>query len=114
MSNRNPVAKHFITQRFPDMAPMTGTCLALLWVLALPTVALADESPLICFGNEPSWSVDLTQPGTAKFIDPNEEPVSYTGAATRNEVLQEVIWRGAPDAGGDLVVFLREAACSDG
>ena len=30
-------------------------------------VAIAGEQPLICFGNEPSWSVHLTEPGVARF-----------------------------------------------
>ena len=73
----------------------------------------ASESPLICFGVEPSWSVHLTTPGTASFATPEDEPVIFDGATTRNEVLRESVWRGSPAAGRDLVVFLREAACSD-
>jgi heat shock protein HslJ len=88
-------------------------CAAILLVLALPVAATAGESPLVCFGNEPSWSVDLTQTGTALVMIPDETPVSYRGAATRNEPLREEIWRGTPDAGRDLVVFLRDAVCSD-
>jgi heat shock protein HslJ len=88
-------------------------CAAILLVLALPVAATAGESPLICFGNEPSWSVDLTQTGTALVTIPDETPVSYRGTGTRNELLREEIWRGTSDAGRDLVAFLREAACSD-
>jgi heat shock protein HslJ len=88
-------------------------CLAILWVFAFPAMATAAESPLICFGNEPSWSVDLTVPGTARVMIPDEKPESYRGAGTRNAPLQEEIWRGTSDAGRDLVAFLREAACSD-
>jgi heat shock protein HslJ len=95
----------------PDAARV---CMAILWVLALPTAASAGETPLICFGNEPSWSVELTQPGTARVRIPDEKPASYRGAGTRNEPLREEIWRGTPDAGRDLVVFLRESVCSDG
>ncbi|MEE4145147.1 MAG: META domain-containing protein [Halieaceae bacterium] len=92
----------------------TPAGLALLWALAFPAVSMAEDSPLICFGVEPSWGVDLTQAGSAQFTAPGAEPVSYSGAATRNELLKELVWRGVPEAGGDLVVFLREAACSDG
>jgi heat shock protein HslJ len=94
----------------PDPARV---CLAILWVLAFPAAATAGESPLICFGNEPSWSVDLTVPGTARVMIPDEKPAAYRGAGSRNEPLREEIWRGTPGAGRDLVVFLREAACSD-
>jgi heat shock protein HslJ len=94
--------------------PMLGVCAAILLASARPDAALASGSPLICFGNEPSWSVDLTQPGTARVMLPDEQPMSYRGAGIRNELLREEIWRGTPDAGRDLVVFLRDATCSDG
>jgi len=87
--------------------------LAAVCVLALPAMAVAGEPPLICFGNEPSWSVNLTEPGTAVFMTPDTEAIPYSGAGTRNEVLKESVWRGTPEDGGDLVVFLRGAACSD-
>jgi heat shock protein HslJ len=86
---------------------------AILCALAFSVAATAAESPLICFGNEPSWSVDLTVPGTARVVIPDEAPVSYRGARTRNAPLREEIWRGTSDAGRDLVAFLREVACSD-
>lgn len=93
---------------------MLRACAAILLASACPVAALASGSPLICFGNEPSWSVDLTVPGTARVMIPGEEPASYRGAGTRNEPLREEVWRGTPGAGRDLVVFLRDAACSDG
>lgn len=79
-------------------------------VLAGPSFA---EEPLVCFGNEPSWRVDLTSPGVAKAEVLGEETKTYRGGATRNEVLKETLWRGSPDAGRDLVVFLSDQACSD-
>ncbi|MGB8435379.1 MAG: META domain-containing protein [Burkholderiales bacterium] len=88
-------------------------CLAILLASAFPVVALASGSPLICFGNEPSWSVNLTQPGMARVMISDEKPESYRGAGSRNAPLREEIWRGTSDAGRDLVAFLREAACSD-
>jgi heat shock protein HslJ len=93
--------------------PMLGVCAAILLASARPDAALASGPPLICFGNEPSWRVDLTQPGTAHVMLPDEQPASYRGAGIRNEVLREEIWRGTSDAGRDLVAFLRDAACSD-
>jgi len=68
----------------------------------------------MCFGNEPSWKVDLTTPGIAKAEVLGEETRTYRGGATRNEVLKETLWRGSPDAGRDLVVFLSDKPCSDG
>jgi heat shock protein HslJ len=79
-------------------------------VLAGPSFA---EQPLMCFGNEPGWKVDLTTPGVAKAAVMGEETKTYRGTATHNEVLKETLWRGSPDAGRDLVVFLSDKACSD-
>lgn len=89
--------------------------LAVLGAMAVTTVAAAEE-PLICFGAEPNWSVRLDSPGTAQLALPDDEPVQYRGSTSRHDPLRERIWRGRPVAGdgGDLVVFLREAACSDG
>ena len=42
-----------------------------------------------------------------------EETKTYRGGPTRNEVLKETLWRGSPDAGRDLVVFLSDKSCSD-
>jgi heat shock protein HslJ len=91
---------------------MIKVCASLMAWTALAAPALA-EQPLMCFGNEPSWSVDLTTPGVAKAQVLGEEAKTYRGTATRNEVLKEAMWRGSPDAGRDLVVFLADKACSD-
>jgi heat shock protein HslJ len=90
--------------------------IAATWSLILAGAcgaAAADERPLICFGNEPSWSVDLTEPGLARVAFPGEEPVTYRGAATRHAFLPETLWRGSPAAGRDLVVWLQESTCTD-
>jgi heat shock protein HslJ/uncharacterized membrane protein len=79
-------------------------------VLAAPSFA---EEHLMCFGNEPNWKVDLTTPSVAKAEVLGEEAQTYRGGATRNEVLKETLWRGSPDAGRDLVVFLSDKSCSD-
>lgn len=83
-------------------------------LVALP-VAAADP-PLVCFGAEPSWSVRLESADSAQLLLPDDAPVEYRGNATRNDPLHERVWRGRTVAGGggDLVVFLRDAACSDG
>ena len=92
---------------------MMRTVAALWCALALPVLAAADERPLMCFGNEPSWSLDMTEPGAARFATPDAEPVVYHGAATRLDVLGEALWRGPSADGRDLVAWLRDAECSD-
>ena len=86
-----------------------------LILVAVPAASEQDP-PLICFGNEPSWSVSLMTPDTASLSLPGEPLVEYRGGATKIEVLPERIWRGRPADGadGDLVVFLRDVICSDG
>jgi len=85
----------------------------LLCVAGLSGAAAAEEQPLICFGNEPSWSVDLTVPGVARVATPDQEPVDYRGVATRHAFLPETLWRGSPAAGRDLVVWLQHSTCTD-
>jgi heat shock protein HslJ len=91
-----------------------------LWILISTSVVVAqagaDTAPLVCFGSEPSWAVELREPTRARVSSPHERPVDYRGSAQRIEPLGEQVWRGKPAAGkgGDLVVFLREGACSDG
>lgn len=84
-------------------------------ILAPTAASLAAEPPLMCFGNEPFWGLDLTAPGRAVFSTPDTEPVVYEGTATRLAFRGESAWRGAATpGGGELVAFLREGACSDG
>jgi heat shock protein HslJ len=86
------------------------------WVLSaalLPGVVVAAEQPLICFGNEPSWGVDLTEPGVARWSTPDGEATVYRGTATRHAFLPETLWRGSPAAGRDLVVWLQDSTCTD-
>ena len=85
----------------------------LLCAAGLPLVVAAEEQPLICFGNEPSWSVDLTEPGVARWATPDGEAVAYRGVATRHAFLPETLWRGSPAAGRDLVVWLQDSTCTD-
>ncbi len=92
---------------------MIKVCASLVVCAALAVPCFA-QAPLMCFGNEPSWKVDLTTTGIAKAEVLGEDTKAYRGGATRNEVLKETIWRGSPAAGRDLVVFLSEKPCSDG
>jgi heat shock protein HslJ len=88
----------------------------LLAALAIPINASAgEEQPLICFGNEPSWRLDLAVQGKASFSTPDSAAVDYIGSATAFPPRKESIWRGRATVpgGGELVAFLREGACSD-
>ena len=70
---------------------------------------------LVCFGNEPSWSVRFDRPGQARVTLPGVPLADYRGRETRNEPLKESMWRGnAQGTRGDLVLWLRDAPCSDG
>jgi heat shock protein HslJ/uncharacterized membrane protein len=85
-------------------------------LLAPISASLAAEPSLICFGNEPSWRLDLTEKGRARFSTPDAAAVDYLGAANTLAWRKESVWRGqatVPHA-GELVAFLREGACSDG
>lgn len=89
--------------------------LALVVLVAAVTTAVAQEPPLICFGNEPFWRLDLTETGKARFSTPDSAAVDYLGAANTLVHRKESIWRGQatlPEC-GILVAFLREGACSD-
>jgi heat shock protein HslJ len=92
---------------------MKSTSAWLLCAVGLSGTVAAEEQPLICFGNEPSWSVDLTEPGVARVASPGEDAVTYRGTATRHAFLPETLWRGSPTAGRDLVVWLQHSTCTD-
>jgi heat shock protein HslJ len=92
---------------------MKAAVACLLGVAGFSGVVVAQEQPLICFGNEPSWSVDLTEPGVARFATPDQEAVTYRGKATRHAFLPETLWRGSPAAGRDLVAWLQDSTCTD-
>ena len=87
-----------------------------LTVLSAAGAAQAAEQPLICFGNEPFWQLDLTQRGIARFSTPDSSAVAYRGGETRIEHRKEAVWRGRAQVrrGGELVAFLRDGQCSDG
>lgn len=88
---------------------------ALVAVLLSSPPAAAAELRMTCFGNEPSWGLHFTGPGSARLLLPDAPPVAFLGSETRLDFLRERAWRGKPTVGGgDLVAFLREAVCSDG
>jgi heat shock protein HslJ len=73
----------------------------------------AQLKPLVCFGTEPFWKVDLTEPGRARYSRPQGAPAVFRGAERAGSIPGERHWRGRGRA-GDLVVFITEGACSDG
>jgi heat shock protein HslJ len=92
-------------------------CVALTLILVVQSAhAAAASPPMICFGNEPSWSLQLNEPGKARFATPDEPSVDYVGRERRLDPLNETVWRGKRTSGqsGDLVAFLNHTACSDG
>lgn len=94
----------------------TRIAVFLVPVLLAGAPAIAGAPQLTCFGNEPSWSVVLEGAGDgARLALPDEPSIAYRGRASELSALHERAWRGRADAGsgGDLVVFLRDGACSD-
>jgi heat shock protein HslJ len=98
---------------------MFKICMRAVILLAslVPVIStFAAEPQLICFGNEPSWSLQFSEGGRARLMLPDQKPAEYRGRETRLEPLKEQAWRGKPASGkgGVVVAFLRESACSDG
>ena len=91
-----------------------------LWVFLVACTsavpAVAAEPALMCFGNEPSWGLDLTVPGKGRFKTLDGSVTEYRGAGTTLQPSQEMAWRGrsATARGGELVALVRAGACSDG
>src|SRR5215470_10696356 len=75
---------------------MIGPCASGWLVLALASLRVAAQEPLICFGNEPSWSLEFPAAGTARFATPDAPALTYRGAETRLPWLNESAWRGKP------------------
>lgn len=89
--------------------------LATLVALAVPAAAtLAAERELICFGNEPSWRLDLPGGGEAQFSMPDGQSMRFRGSESRIESRKESVWRGRGRDGRELVAFLKDGACSEG
>lgn len=111
------------------------TCLLALAIpAALLPVWASESEPLICFGTEPFWSLDLTQPDRARFSALDSAEREYRGSFNPLAYRKEAVWRGeaTPEQGvaeasadsaaraetgvatGALVAFVRESPCSDG
>jgi len=68
----------------------------------------------ICFGNEPSWSLQFRDASRATLAFPDARPLDHDGASRDLPPLREWMWRGRPAGGGEAVAFIAETACSDG
>ncbi len=77
-------------------------------------VACAIAPGWICFGNEPSWSLQFRDASRATLAFPDARPVDHDGATRGLPPLREWMWRGRPAGGGEAVAFVAETACSDG
>jgi heat shock protein HslJ len=89
--------------------------LATLVALSVSAAAtLASERELICFGNEPSWRLDLPGGGEARFSLPDGQSMRFRGSQSRIESRKESVWRGRGRDVRELVAFLKDGACSDG
>ena len=77
--------------------------------------APADLPPLVCYGNEPTWRLDIAG-DEARLASSGEEEKDYTGHLTSLDRMKVHAWRGrlAQGAGGEIVTILSEDACSDG
>jgi uncharacterized membrane protein len=93
---------------------MKGILVAVL-AISSATDAGAQAPPLVCYGSEPAWTLDLGD-GAARLTVLGEEDAEYKGRATSVDRLKVQAWRGRPAGGksGDLVAFVAEATCVDG
>jgi heat shock protein HslJ/uncharacterized membrane protein len=88
---------------------------AIVVALAIPVAATqAAGRELVCFGNEPSWRLDLPGGGEARLSFPDGQSARFRGSDSRLEPRRESVWRGRGRGGRELVAFLRDGACSDG
>jgi uncharacterized membrane protein len=98
-------------------AATTVRRLAFVLVLDAGAVAqarAADPPPLVCYGNEPTWRLDL-EGGEARFACSGEEEKTYAGRFTSLDRMKVHAWRGTvPGAAGEMVSILSEESCSDG
>src|SRR5215471_5121140 len=87
---------------------------AALWIVTsvIPTIAQTG----VCFGNKPNWAISVSSPDRASVTLPGSfTPLEFRGHEARNDFIHESVWRGSPTSGGpDVVLFRREAPCSDG
>ena len=98
---------------------MFKICMRVVLLLAsvAPVIsAFAEEPQLICFGNEPSWSLQFNEGGRAQLMQPDQKSAEYRGREIRLKPMKEQAWRGKPASGkgGVVVAFLRKSTCSDG
>ncbi len=99
---------------------MAATLRRLAFVLVLGAVGgahapAADLPPLVCYGDEPSWRLDVAG-DEARLVSSGEEEKDYAGRLTSLDRVKVHAWRGRPvqGAGGEIVTILSEDPCRDG
>lgn len=88
--------------------------LALLAGVVAPSEA-ADPPPLVCYGVEPTWRLDLAA-AEARLAVSGEEEKDYSGRYTSLDQAKVYAWRGHPAAGaqGEVVSIVNDDSCDDG
>ena len=95
-------------------ASTTVRRLSLLFLWGATPVLAAEPPPLVCYGNEPTWRLDLGG-GAARLAASGEEEKDYAGRYTSLDAAKVHAWRGrVAGAEGEIVSILGEESCSDG
>ena len=86
-----------------------------LAAFAVAPVGAAEPPPLVCYGDEPAWRLDLAG-AAARLAASGEEEKDYAGRYTSLDLMKVHAWRGRPPAGteGEIVSILTEDSCNDG
>ena len=88
--------------------------LAILLVLAAARARAAEPPPLVCYGNEPTWRLDVAG-AAASLAASGEEEKDYAGRYTSLDAAKVHAWRGRiAGVEGEIVSILGEESCSDG
>jgi uncharacterized membrane protein len=92
-----------------------ASCVLVLCVGAAARVQATEPPPLVCYGNEPAWRLDLGG-AEARLVASGEEEKAYAGRYTSLDPLKVHAWRGRPAPGteGEIVSILTEESCNDG
>lgn len=89
--------------------------LLVLFGWACARTQAAEPPPLVCYGSEPTWRLDLTG-AEARLAASGEEEKAYAGRYTSLDPLKVHAWRGRPAPGteGEIVSIVTEESCNDG
>jgi putative lipoprotein len=79
-------------------------------LLMLPPAGAAQNYQ--CLGPEPSWRLDIVD-AVAQYRAGEAVPLALTGSLSTQLARKLAVWRGGSGDGRDLVLVMREEACSD-